>query len=272
MNRVFLAIIGILMLISCNQSGPTNTPDRNESKNIVERVRKPLSFSGTFYQITNIGSPNIIFTEGDYSIEAEGPSNILNSVNINVDSHVLTVYIKNEESLSMNQYANVTSPVTLYVSCPSLQILANCGTGNFTSVGSIHTPDLQVGCLGTGAIDMDTVITTGTFRYESSDDGDATFHYIQAQQDCNLLISGKGNTTAHVDIAENLLVENDNRGNIVLSGRTHKADINILGESNCVADFDADQLDLTALRGNVVLKGKYKQKNIHQGKNAKITY
>ena len=276
MNRVFLAIIGILMLVSCKQSGPTNEPAKNETgkteKQVEERIRKPLSFSGTFYQITVIGSPDIIFTEGDYSIEAEGPSNIVNFVNINVDSHVLTVNMKNEDTIGTNQFAHGPSPITLYISCPSLQLLAVCGTGSFKSVGAIHTPDMQVGVLGTGNIELDSVITAGTFRYDSSGDGNALFHHIQAQQDCNLLLSGKGNLNADVDIAGNLLIENDNCGNVVVSGKAHTADLSILEESNCTAEFDADQLELTALYGNVTLKGKYRQKDIHQGRNAKIAY
>ena len=76
---------------------------------------------------------------------------------------------------------------------------------------------------------------------------------------------------ANVDVAENLLVENDHSGNVSINGKSHNADISILGESNCNADLVADNLDLTALHGNITLKGKYGKKNINQGKNAKVT-
>ena len=275
MKRIFFAVFSIVMLVSCNQSGQQNTPaknDANQSENReVEKVRRPISFSGTFYQITNIGSPDIVFTEGDYSIEAEGPSSMVNAVNIDVDCNVLTVSMNNEERIGTNQFANGPSSVTLYISCPSLQILATCGTGGFRSVGTIHNSDMHVGCLGTGTIELDTVVTTGTFKYESSGDGDALFHHIRADQDCNLLVSGRGNTTADVDIAERLLVENDNSGTVSVSGKAHKAEINILETSDCNADLNADQLDLTALRGNITLKGKYAKKNINQSKKAQVT-
>lgn len=275
MNRVFLTIIGTLMLISCNQSGQQNGPTKNDANQRenrkVELVRKPLSFSGTFYQITNIGSPNIVFTEGDCSVEVEGPSNSVNAVRIDVDSNVLTIYVNNEENFGTNIFSDDTSDITLYISCPSLQILATCGTGNFKSIGTIHNSDMHVGCLGTGAIDLDSVITTGTFKYESSGDGNAIFNHIHAGQDCNLLLSGSGNVMANVDVAENLLVENDHSGNVSINGKSHNADISILGESNCNADLVADNLDLTALHGNITLKGKYGKKNINQSKNAKVT-
>ena len=247
MKRIFFAVFSIVMLVSCNQSGQQNTPaknDANQSENReVEKVRRPISFSGTFYQITNIGSPDIVFTEGDYSIEAEGPSSMVNAVNIDVDCNVLTVSMNNEERIGTNQFANGPSSVTLYISCP----------------------------LGTGTIELDTVVTTGTFKYESSGDGDALFHHIRADQDCNMLVSGRGNTTADVDIADRLLVENDNSGTVSVSGKAHKAEINILETSDCNADLNADQLDLTALRGNITLKGKYAKKNINQSKKAKVT-
>jgi len=275
MNRVFLTIIGTLMLISCNQSGQQNEPTKNEANQNENRkaeiIRKPLSFSGSFYQITNIGSPNIVFTEGNYNIEAEGPSNLVDAVNIEVDSNVLTVGMKNEDTIGTNKFANGPSDITLYISCPSLQILATCGTGNFRSIGTIHNSDMHVGCLGTGTIDLDTIITAGTFKYESSGDGDAIFNHIRANLDCSLLLSGKGNVTANVDVAENLLVDNENSGNVSISGKSHNADISILETSNFNADLVADYLDLTALRGNITLKGKYSKKNIKQGKNAKVT-
>lgn len=274
MNRVFLAIIGILMFASCNQSGSTSQPTRNETKPTevreAERVRKPITFSGTFYQITNLGSLDIIFTEGDYNIEAEGPEKMLNYLHIDIDSNVLTVSIDNEESFGINQFTNGSSPITLYISCPNLQIVAVCSTGSFKSVSPIHTPDMQVGILDVGSIELDTVITTGSFRYESSGSGDATFHHIRTQHDCNIMPSGKGNLTADVDVANSLLIQNENTGDILVSGKAHKAEVVILEESNCVAQFDADQLNLTALRGNVTLKGKYGRKEIHQGKNAKL--
>ena len=104
MKRIFFAVFSIVMLVSCNQSGQQNTPaknDANQSENReVEKVRRPISFSGTFYQITNIGSPDIVFTEGDYSIEAEGPSSMVNAVNIDVDCNVLTVSMNNEERIT----------------------------------------------------------------------------------------------------------------------------------------------------------------------------
>ena len=275
MNKVFLIIIGVLFLVSCNSSGTKNEPvknnDTNEPDVQVTKVRKPLSFSGTFYQITNVGSPDIVFTEGDYSIEAEAPENLFNVINVNVDSNVLTVYIDNEGQLGLDRF-NSVSPVTLYISCPSLQLLAVCGTGSFRSVGTIHNENMHVGCLGTGSIELDTVMTMGTFKYESSGDGDAIFRHIQDAEECSLLLSGEGNTTADVDVPNRLLVQNDHTGNVSVSGKAKVAELTLLEECNCEAAFDADQLYLTALRGNVVLKGKYKQKDVHQGKNAKISF
>jgi len=274
MNRVFLAIIGILMLASCNQSGPTSQSAKDETKPTEvrepERIRKHITFSGTFYQITHLGSLDIVFTEGDYSIEAEGAENMLNSLHIDIDSNVLTVSIENEESLGINSFVNSSSPVTLYISCPSLQTLAVCSTGSFKSVGPIHTTDMELGILDTGCIELDTVFTTGSFNYESSGSGNAIFHHIRTQHDCSLMPSGGGDITADVDVADKLLIQNENTGNILVSGKAHQAELVILEESNCVAQFDADQLKLTALMGNVTLKGKYSHKEIHQGKNAKV--
>jgi len=275
MNKVFLTIIGALLLVSCNQSGSNSNASKNEESTPpsmpAPKVRKPLNFSGTFYQITSLGTPDIIFTEGDYSIEAEGPENVLNVIKVNVDSNVLTVSIENEESLGLDRF-NGSSPVTLYVSCPSLQLLATCGTGNFKSIGTIHNEEMHIGCLGTGTIELDTVVTTGTFKYESSGDGNAVFAHVRTAQDCRLMLSGAGNITADVDVAGQLLIQNEYTGNVSVSGKAKTADVTLLEDCNCVAAFDADQLNLSAIRGNVVLKGKYAHKDVHQGKNAKVSF
>ena len=274
MNKAFLTIISALLLVSCNQSGSTSSTPKDEASTLsfqaAPMVRKPISFSGTFYQITCLGRPDIVFTEGDYSIEAEAPENVFNAIKVNVDSNVLTINIENEELLGLEQFHD-GSPVTLYVSCPSLQALAMCGSGNFRSVGTIHNEEMHVGNLGTGAIELDTVVTTGKFKYECSDDGNAVFRHVRVAQDCKLLLSGSGNTTADVDVAGQLIVQNDYKGNVSVSGKAKTADVTLLEDCNCVAAFDADQLTLSAIRGNVVLKGKYAHKDIHQGKNAKIS-
>lgn len=274
MNKVFLTILGVLLLVSCNSGGPKNESSKSDEVSApvqpAKKVRKPLSFSGTFYQITCIGSPNVVFTEGDYSIEAEAPENILNAIHVDVDCNVLTLSIDREDAIGINQFSS-DNAVTLYVSCPSLQLLATCGTGNFKSIGTIHNTDMHVGCLGTGSIELDTVMTSGTFKYESSGDGNAVFHHIRADHDCSMLLSGAGSTTADVDIAEKLLVQNDYTGDVSVSGKANIADVMIMEQSNCVVAFDANQLNLTALKGNVALKGKYKQKEVNQGKNARVS-
>ena len=262
-------------MTSCNPTGEkTNQLKDKEIQDTTtvktNIVRKIVNYAGPFYQITNIGSPDIIFQEGDYSIEVEGPENQIDAFNIDIDSYVLTVGLYKEENIDLHQFNRKSPHLKVYVSCPNLKAIATCSTGGFKSVGTIHTDKLIVGCIGSGTIEMDTVITTGFFRYESTGDGDATFHHIQSKGTSMLLLSGNGETKSYFDETTKLTVDANGAGLTTIEGKAQEAELTVLGNCLLKANLDASNLVVSAYKGKVELQGKFGNKKIHQDKNAQI--
>lgn len=276
MNKTFLTLLSGLLLISCQQ---TNKNQEQKQKNSLTEtikqsepvVRKSIPFSGEFYQITNIGSPNIIFTEGDYSIEAEGSESMIKELSTDIDCNVLTVNLNNEEKVELNKFKDIKSNITLYISCPKLQIVAMCNTGSFHSIGTIHTSSMQVGCLGTGGIEMDSIITD-IFKYEASGNGNAKFNYIKATGETTFLLSGLGKTSCHLDVTDNLFFDCRNNCKAYINGNVNIANISVNDNSKCHININADKLNVSVINSEVNIKGKIKNKNIQKGHGAKVTF
>jgi len=275
MKKQFLTIIGAIILFSCTPSTKKNkrtpTTDVPQLSIMTDSiVKRHITFSGTFYQIVNIGSIDIIYTEGDYNIEAEGPQRLIDAINISVDSHVLTVNMNSELVMGIDQFKQKGSGLILHVSCPELRSFATCSTGGFRSVGLSHIKDIHCGCLGLGSIELDSLLITGNFRYESSGDGNATFKYVKVAGESTMLIGGKGNVDAHFETGNQLTIDNSGTGIVNIHGQAKHTDLTTLTEGLTNLNIITDYLKVSAFKGTVTLKGQFAKKQIHQSKEAKI--
>lgn len=273
-----------LTLFACtetkNETG--NKAADNEATQKTEDVKsheskrvetKNILISGEFYQITNIGSPNIIFTEGPCSITAEGTPDLLDMVKATVDSGTLTVNLGDDENIDVHQFSSSNNNVTLHISCPELRILALCSSGNFTSESDIHTSDIHIGTLSTGSIVAKNIICSGSFKYESSDKGTAVFEHIQAGGDSKFLLGGEGATVADIDITAPLYVDLDSHANLELSGNASELEIMGFGQSHGNFSINADKLTVTALGHSwIKLTGNYKSKEINRKEKGQVTF
>ncbi len=263
--------------MSCTTNVRENKPEVSNQTTVeqpaetpVNIVQKAIPFSGEFYQITNLGSINVEFTEGNYAITAEGPQNLVEMIQANVDSYVLTLSLTNEEKIDITMFERNNTHLTVHVSCPDLRLVATCSSGSFKSVGPIHSSSLHVGILGKGDIMMDSVITDGSFKYEGNGDGNAEFRYLKCTE-ANIFAAGQGATVANVDVNGKLFVENDSQGEVSVSGNASNTEILSIGSGFINADLTTDNMQANALMGKITLKGKYKHETIHEAKEAKIT-
>ena len=78
-TKLFLISLYSLIALSCGQKEETSSHEVDNNKTEVNLIRKPIAFNGTFYSITNLGSINIIYTQGPHSIEFEGDSMMMRS-------------------------------------------------------------------------------------------------------------------------------------------------------------------------------------------------
>lgn len=259
-NTFFIILFAVISLItfSCNNNVQKDnvSSDNNITKENSENtfstkektIRKKVQFSGSFYSITNIGTPNIVFTPGPYNIEVEAPEKKIENAKISIDSGVLLI----GETGGNKQGAQLfcTDSITYYISCPKLNILAVCGKGNFYAQ-NVEADDMQVGVMGEGSINIDT-IHCNSLRYEINKPIETKLGKVFVAENCSILTNADGIFKADVDVKGILLVDDMYNSDIEITGKTNKLEASLFG------------------KGTFKYNGTFKTKDIGQGKNAKV--
>ena len=288
--KYYVMAIAVSMLAACGgqadggsgsapESGETPvadaaTVDDAAADSMLTSVTTVIPFAGQFHSITNVSDVDIEFREGDYSIEVEGPDYMTDMLRVSVDSDVLTVsQLEEGKSNAFARKMDLRSGV-VRVSCPDLRMVAVCGGGNFRSVGAIHSASMHVGTLSHAKIQMDTVSVDGTFLYETSNDGDAEFRYIDARGDATVYASDGGKTTLSVRTLGDFTLNGGANADVKL--RVDASRVDLLTVGNCRVDMGlaTDSLRVEAFdKSNVKLTWPQepRNKNIKKGKNAVVT-
>lgn len=185
MKNHLIAFAAIALMASCNNG--TSTRQQNTSAETTETapakerktIRKQLFTTSSFTNIINVGSIDIIYTMGENRLEAEGESALIEHIEADFDSNLLTVGLAGDSNTDINQFGK-TNNVKLYVSCPSLQCVSICGNGGFKQEGKWTSPEeIQVGVLGTGSIILGD-IEAPSFRLEATDVGPVTIAHLKS--------------------------------------------------------------------------------------------
>ncbi len=266
---ISLITIAILATTSsCNNNANKKAATDNE-KIVANKktTRHHIKVAGNFYQITNIGSIDIVFSEGDYNIDVECDSSLLPYVSATFDSGILTVCMKQEEKADID-WDIAQSDVALYVSCPNIRYIAICGSGSFKSIGKIHSTDMQIGNFGSGDIELDSV-ECETFEYELHTDSKISFNNIHCNK-AKLMSHGTGHITSDIDANTVYAIIGD-AGDMECSFRADNIDIASLSTGNGIFNVESKNLNVSAHgSGKIVLNGHADQPNIRSGKNALI--
>ena len=187
-------------------------------KNPKNIIRKHISIPSEFNYLTNLGCVDIIYTQGNYDIEVEGDSALMNYLETNFDSNLLTVSIKSDGNSDLNLYGN-TSNVKMYISSPNLRCVSVCGNGNFESRGTWRSEDIQLGMIGTGSMKL-TNVECNTFSLQSTDG--ESFSIANLKADDAAIFS---TSTAHIEAAlnvNNLTILNEGKQIMKLTGTASK--------------------------------------------------
>lgn len=276
--------ITALMTLSCNQkkcgenmgedaSADSSCIKEQKTEDAVSVVRKAIPFTGDFSQITNMGSPNIVFTEGECSIVAEGPEVLVNHVRVSVDSGSLIVTLNSENNQDMNLFGMTADKLTLYISAPELRIVSTCSSGSFTAKGKVETEDFIVGTLGAGSIEFDTLVCSKSFRYEGKSVADAIFRHIDVTGQAELLGDGSGDIEADMNVNGQLLLNLNGTGTTNVSGTADGTEILSFNKSVCNVNMKVDGLLSVSSYDNssVTFSGTYKTKQIHRNSESTVT-
>ena len=220
-HKLFTILAILCVLTACNSATPKqereseadNTLQANGRKANV--VRRQLSTLKEFTHLTNLGSVNIIYTQGDYSMEVEGDSTMLQYLVTSFDSNLLTVSMRSDGNKNINLYGN-TSNVTMYLSCPNMKCVSICGNGGFESIGKWSGDDIEVGILSTGTMRLDT-IECNTFSMQSTSVSLVSIANLKAQE-ATIMTRTNATVDMNVDV-EDLTILNDGKPKMTLAGK-----------------------------------------------------
>lgn len=241
MKYGIIATLSTLLLLSaCHHATPSNdvkTDTQNSTKSEQRKqniIRKRISIPFDFSYITNLGSVDIIYTQGDYNIEVEGDSTTLNFLNAEFDSNLLTVNLQSDNNTDINLYGN-SNNIKMYVSTPELKCVSICGNGSFESQATWRAENIQLGVLSTGSMKIGRVECT-TFEMQSTDIGNIDITDLHAE-DATIYSRSSATINANVDVT-NLTVINDGQQKMKLTGKAQNAriknpnDINLINKLN----------------------------------------
>ena len=235
---IIITFATLLVLGACRRSTPANEvkSDNKSTEKKEQRkqniIKKRISIPFDFSYITNLGSVDIIYTQGNYGIEVEGDSATLNYLTAEFDSNILTVNLQTDNNTDINIYGS-TNTIKMYVSAPELKCVSVCGNGSFESQATWRAENIQLGVLSTGSMKIGRVECT-TFDLQSTDIGNIDITDLQAE-DATLYSRSSATINANVNV-KNLIVINDGKQTMKLTGKAQNVriknpnDINLFNE------------------------------------------
>ena len=223
MKKQIIIPLALTLMCSCGGSntGKVTETKQNTSETPQNIKKMPLKMSGDFNQITSLGGIDIIYSQGDYNCTIEGDSIALSQVKADVESGILTLYAQTDNNPDINCYGT-SQNIKAYISAPFLKCVAICAAGNFSSVGKWKAESLELGVIGTGSFDLDT-IECNTFKYEATGEGNATIKHINSKESIMFTCMSKSDVNANINTNQVTAVTQS--GKITLTGTAKQKDL-----------------------------------------------
>ena len=268
---LFLFTLLFTIFCSCENKKVNQIPkDETKSDTVVPKriiVRRDIPVTMDFFQITNLSSANVVFTNGPFKVYEEGDSAHLNTVGYEFDGGVLTITTPMEANNDMASFSS-NEALKVHVSCPELKTVALCATGGFECHDTLRTDFFQMGGLVKGQIDVDCIIADKV-RYESNGSTMLNIGKVQCDE-CVVISTGDGMLNLDVDARKNGYF--DVKNNSMLNATVNSPLVEGLIETNNVVNMNVqtDDLQLSVLGGTVNLSGKAAKQNIKKGQLATV--
>jgi len=217
-----------LALCSCNQSNKAkdnssaNTQNQKEntsntnsgassastsSASNANIITKQIPIGAEFTHLIAVSGADIVYTQGDYKMDAIGDSSILEFLEADIESGILTISIGSERNQDINFYEGKQN-VTINLSAPNLKCVSICSSGNFTSKGLWKSDKIEFGVIGDGNFKCDSIICQ-FLDYQATGNGNANFAHIKSQK---LRFTNTSGSNINADIDTDIIIA-DNQGN-----------------------------------------------------------
>lgn len=272
-NSPLLILSAIFFCLACTcekNNKNVNTPIEAKTDSSVSKrkiITRDIPVTMDFFQITNLSSANVVFSNGPFKVYEKGDSAHLNTVGYEFDGGVLTITTPMEANNDMASFSK-NEALTVHVSCPELKTVAVCATGGFECHDTIRTDFFQMGGLVKGQIDIDCVVAN-KFRYESNGSTMLNVGNILCDE-CVVIATGDGilnlnvnaKTNGYFDIKNESMLNVNVKAPLVEGLIETKRDVNM--------DIDTKELQLSVLAGTVNLSGFAAKQNIKKAQLATV--
>lgn len=190
---------------------------KEKTENVISRE---YPCGGDITHLTSVSGAHIIYTQGPNRLIAEGDSALLNYLDTDFDSGVLTISLGSERNPEINLYEG-KKQITIYFSAPNLHCVSLCSSGDFTSKGKWCAETVEMGIIGSGSLHCDS-IECQAFDFKASGKGSAYFTLIKSNE-INFANLGETDVDAITD-TDHLVAINKGRSTMTFSGRatTHE--------------------------------------------------
>ncbi len=268
-QMLWTAIVPITLLCACgNAPKQDSTPIKKETTKVNIQTRN-LPCNREFIQIINLGSADIVYTQGEYQIDATGDSTLLDMLQLSFDSGTLTINMNGEAQSDITPIATMRN-VKIQISSPQLNYLTSCGSGAFQSVGTISTDNFQVSITGMGAMQLDT-IQCDKFKMENNYAGQAELAYLKCHT-AVITAFGNSTTTANITAEEEVNVLTGTNGKADINAKTNKIIINSSDKCNGTYNVNCQTLSAYATDlADITLNGIAKNVKTKSAIGSKIT-
>ena len=243
-----------------------SSPDGPAGQNLA-RENRPCQED--FYQVTLVGSPNVVFTQGPRRIVVEAPTAALASVVTDIDSKSLTINMTGENHYELQAFGSASNPVTVYVSSPEILYIAVCGSGDFRTTGKVVSGDMQVGLLGSGQLSADS-IDCHSLMIQHTGSGNANLTYARCTE-ADVASFGSGSLSGTLDVASGLTIRNEGSGTTDMCCQADWISVSNTGSGSTTLDIDCQRVNINASgNGTLTLEGQAGEKQTKRNGYATI--
>lgn len=199
-----------------SQESVSGNAEKTKAK--VNKIHRNIPIGTDFTHLICVSGADVVFTQGDYKLEAYGDSAILTYLETDFDSNILTISLASERNQDLNIYEGKVD-VTINLSAPDLRCVSLCSSGDFISKGLWKGEKIEFGMIGKGQFKCDS-IDCSTFDFQSSGNGSADFTHIKAQ---TIHFANMSNCNVTADINTQIL-QCENKGNNTMTFTGHAKD------------------------------------------------
>lgn len=247
-------------------SSTTPSADRAAGQNLACENRPCQE---DFYQVTLVGSPNVVFTQGPRRIVVEAPAAALPSVVTDIDSKSLTINMTGENHYELQAFGSASNPVTVYVSSPEILYVAVCGSGDFRATGKVVSGDMQVGLLGSGQLSADS-IDCHSLMVQHTGSGKANLTYAHCME-ADVALFGSGSLSGTLNVSSGLTIRNEGSGTTDMCCQADWVSVSSTGSGNTTLDIDCQRVNInTSGNGTLTLEGHAGEKQTKRNGYATI--